>query len=99
MTIQYTIIEGVADGATFTSNTKDTTAEYNTAYNVLMKVSKTGNEIKSIVAATINKFSAVVSNGDFVKHSVYVYEDATADGHLSANLPQYVVDKKDGDTK
>ena len=90
-------IEGVADGATFTSNTKDTTAEYNTAYNVLMKVSKTGNEIKSIVAATINKVSAVVSSGDFVKHSVYVYEDATADGHLSANLPQYVVDKKDGD--
>ncbi len=91
-------IEGVADGATFTSNTKDNiSANYNTAYNVLMKISKTGDEIKNIVAATIEKATAVVSSSDFTKHHVYVYEDAAADGHLSADLPQYVVDKKDGD--
>ena len=96
-------IEGVADGAAFTANTKDNTGNYADAYNVLMKVNKTGNEIKSIVAATIEKVQAIKSSSDYVKHHVYVYQNKAennaliADGHLSADLPQYIVAKKDGD--
>ena len=89
-------ITGVADGSTFTTNTKDNKPEsYKTDNFTLMKIKKTGNEIKSISPATINPTDSIVSD-QYNKGEAYVYSDGNIEGTLKA-LPEYIVTKKDGD--
>ena len=90
-------ITGVADGSTFTTNTKDNkSASYKTDNFTLMKIKKTGNEIKSISPASINTTDSIVSD-NYKKGEAYVYSDDNSQGKLSAELPEYEVTKKDGD--
>ena len=90
-------ITGVADGSTFTTNTKDNkSASYKTDKFTLMKIKKTGNEIKSISPASINITDSIVSD-NYKKGEAYVYSEGNSQDKLSANLPEYVVNKKDGD--
>lgn len=95
-------LTGVANGAAFTALTKnDTAASYETRDNVLVKITKSGDVIKSVEAAQIGDASAVKTETEFTTgdKDAYAYKNGSADPYtvMKGSLTAYQVLKLNGD--
>lgn len=92
-------LEGVANGTAFTALTKDQDDKYVTEDNVLVKITKSGDDIKSVVKAVIETAEDVVAEKDFKDDTVYMYSNSVAAAYAvkSGDLTAYQVLKVSGD--